>query len=83
MHVLIVHDTVCNRKLDVCSCPCAALRIMEVRAAYCKADFEWDMMQSLANNNMSEANVKLLRSNAERSFKRTSSSQQRDAPNQQ
>jgi hypothetical protein len=56
---------------------------MEVRAAYCKADFEWDMMQSLANNNMSKANVKLLRSNAERSFKRTSSSQQRDAPNQQ
>ena len=63
--------------------PCAALRIMEVRAAYCKDDFEWHMMQSLANKDMSEANVKLLRSNAERSFKRTSSSQQRDAPNQQ
>lgn len=56
---------------------------MEVRAAYCKDDFEWHMLQSLANKDMSEANVKLLRSNAERSFKRTSSSQQRDAPTQQ
>ena len=58
---------------------CAALRIMEVRAAYCKDDFEWHMMQSLANKDMNDANVALLRSNAESSFKRTSSMQQRDA----
>lgn len=58
---------------------CAALRIMEVRAAYCKDDFEWHMMQSLANRDMSDANVALLRSNAEKSFKRTSSAQQQDA----
>ena len=83
MHVPIVHDTGCTRKLDAGLCPCAALRIMEVRAAYCNNDFEWHMMQALANKDMSEANVKLLRSNVERSFKRTSSSHQRDAPNQQ
>ncbi len=58
---------------------CAALRIMEVRAAYCKDDFEWHMMQSLANKDMGNANVALLRSNAEKSFKRASSSKQQDA----
>ena len=64
-------------------CVCAAaLRIMEVRAAYCKDDFEWHMMQSLANKDMSGANVALLRSNVESSFKRSSSMQQRDAPGQ-
>lgn len=60
----------------------AALRIMEVRAAYCKDDFEWHMVQSLANKDMGGANVALLRSNAENSFKRSSSMQQRDAPGQ-
>ncbi|CAK0787479.1 hypothetical protein CVIRNUC_010699 [Coccomyxa viridis] len=59
-----------------------ALRIMEVRAAYCKDDFEWHMVQSLANKDMGGANVALLRSNAENSFKRSSSMQQRDAPGQ-
>ena len=57
----------------------AALRIMEVRAAYCKDDFEWHMMQSLANKDMSAANVALLRSNAEKSFNRASSARQQDA----
>ena len=52
---------------------------MEVRAAYCKDDFEWHMMQSLANKDMNDANVALLRSNVESAFKRTSSMQQRDA----
>ena len=58
---------------------CAALRIMEVRAAYCKEDFEWHMMQSLANKDMNNANVALLRSNAEKFFNRTSTAQQQDA----
>ena len=53
-----------------------------MRAAYCKDDFEWHMVQSLANKDMSGANVALLRSNAENSFKRSSSMQQRDAPGQ-
>ena len=69
----------CSRLSHLCVCT-AALRIMEVRAAYCKDDFEWHMVQSLADKDMGGANVALLRSNAENSFMRSSSMQQRDAP---
>lgn len=62
-----------------CFMCCSALRIMDVRAAYCKDDFEWHMMQSLAVKDINEANVALLRKNVENSFKRSSSIQQQDA----
>ncbi|GMN36385.1 hypothetical protein TIFTF001_005982 [Ficus carica] len=39
----------------------AALRILEVRAAYCKHDFEWDNLKRLSFKMVSEANTKLMR----------------------
>ncbi|CAM6098558.1 unnamed protein product [Calypogeia fissa] len=38
-----------------------AMRIMEVRSAYAKQDFEWDNLQNLCNKNMDEANTRLMR----------------------
>lgn len=55
----------------------AALRVMEVRKAYCAEDFEWDMCRQVAAKDMHEANVGLLRSRAEEAFLRSSSSPDR------
>ncbi|KAG2330619.1 hypothetical protein Bca4012_019795 [Brassica carinata] len=38
-----------------------ALRILEVRSAYCKKDFEWDNLQRLAFKNVDRSNTKLMR----------------------
>ncbi|XP_031125316.1 chaperonin-like RBCX protein 1, chloroplastic [Ipomoea triloba] len=38
-----------------------ALRIMEVRSAYCKEDFEWDNLKKVASKMMDESNTRLLR----------------------
>ncbi|KAK3432116.1 hypothetical protein EUGRSUZ_E03993 [Eucalyptus grandis] len=38
-----------------------ALRILEVRSAYCKQDFEWDNLKRLASKLMGEANTTLMR----------------------
>ncbi|KAJ0264882.1 Chaperonin-like RBCX protein 1 [Hirschfeldia incana] len=38
-----------------------ALRILEVRSAYCKNDFEWDNLQRLAFKNVDRSNTKLMR----------------------
>ncbi|XP_022716148.1 chaperonin-like RBCX protein 1, chloroplastic [Durio zibethinus] len=38
-----------------------ALRILEVRAAYCKHDFEWDNLKRLAFKMVEESNTKLMR----------------------
>ncbi|KAM7265854.1 hypothetical protein ACFE04_003537 [Oxalis oulophora] len=38
-----------------------ALRIMEVRSAYCKQDFEWDNLNRLATTMVEESNTKLMR----------------------
>ncbi|KAJ1428709.1 Chaperonin-like RbcX [Sesbania bispinosa] len=38
-----------------------ALRIMEVRSAYCKNDFEWDNMKRLALKMVTESNTRLMR----------------------
>ncbi|XP_019171743.1 PREDICTED: chaperonin-like RBCX protein 1, chloroplastic isoform X1 [Ipomoea nil] len=38
-----------------------ALRIMEVRSAYCKDDFEWEHLQSLSSKMMNEYNTRLMR----------------------
>ncbi|XP_052202616.1 chaperonin-like RBCX protein 1, chloroplastic [Diospyros lotus] len=38
-----------------------ALRILEVRSAYCKNDFEWDNLKRLVFKGVNEANTKLMR----------------------
>ncbi|XP_024023186.1 chaperonin-like RBCX protein 1, chloroplastic [Morus notabilis] len=38
-----------------------ALRILEVRTAYCKNDFEWDNLKRLSSKMVTEANTKLMR----------------------
>ncbi|PIN21327.1 hypothetical protein CDL12_05963 [Handroanthus impetiginosus] len=38
-----------------------ALRILEVRSAYCKNDFEWDNLKRLASKMVEERNTKLMR----------------------
>ncbi|KAH0437046.1 hypothetical protein IEQ34_026309 [Dendrobium chrysotoxum] len=38
-----------------------ALRIMEVRSAYSKRDFEWDNLQKLAHKMVDESNTRLMR----------------------
>ncbi|XP_059624432.1 chaperonin-like RBCX protein 1, chloroplastic isoform X2 [Cornus florida] len=38
-----------------------ALRILEVRSAYCKNDFEWDNLKRLAFKMVDESNTKLMR----------------------
>ncbi|XP_052735129.1 chaperonin-like RBCX protein 1, chloroplastic isoform X1 [Vigna angularis] len=37
-----------------------ALRIMEVRSAYCKNDFEWDNLKRLALKMVTESNTRLM-----------------------
>lgn len=38
-----------------------ALRILEVRSAYCKNDFEWDNLKRLAVKMVNESNTKIMR----------------------
>ncbi|GFP85075.1 hypothetical protein PHJA_000651300 [Phtheirospermum japonicum] len=38
-----------------------ALRILEVRSAYCKTDFEWDNLQRLASKMVDDSNTRLMR----------------------
>ncbi|XP_057463356.1 chaperonin-like RBCX protein 1, chloroplastic [Actinidia eriantha] len=38
-----------------------ALRILEVRSAYCKNDFEWDNLERLASKMVGESNTRLMR----------------------
>ncbi|KAL4562519.1 hypothetical protein LXL04_034726 [Taraxacum kok-saghyz] len=38
-----------------------AMRILEVRSAYCKRDFEWDNLQRLAKKMADESNTRLMR----------------------
>ncbi|XP_042519451.1 chaperonin-like RBCX protein 1, chloroplastic [Macadamia integrifolia] len=38
-----------------------ALRILEVRSAYCKNDFEWENMKRLAFKMVNDSNTKLMR----------------------
>ncbi|WCJ20156.1 Chaperonin-like RbcX protein [Euphorbia peplus] len=38
-----------------------ALRILEVRSAYCKRDFEWDNLERLAKEMVEDSNTKLMR----------------------
>ena len=45
-----------------------AVRIMEVRAAYSKDDFEWNNIQRLAVESIIQSNVGLMRSHAKTKF---------------
>ncbi|KAK9049812.1 hypothetical protein SSX86_031220 [Deinandra increscens subsp. villosa] len=38
-----------------------AMRILEVRSAYCKRDFEWDNLEQLAKKMADESNTRLMR----------------------
>lgn len=38
-----------------------ALRVLEVRSAYCKHDFEWDNLERLASKMVDESNTRLMR----------------------
>lgn len=38
-----------------------AMRILEVRSAYCKNDFEWDNLKRLASKIVDESNTRLMR----------------------
>eukprot|EP00879_Flechtneria_rotunda_P022059 GHRR01023274.1.p1 GENE.GHRR01023274.1~~GHRR01023274.1.p1 ORF type:complete len:249 (+),score=71.58 GHRR01023274.1:781-1527(+) len=38
-----------------------ALRLMVVRDAYCKEDFEWDQLQHLSHNAIKDSNIQLMR----------------------
>ncbi|KAJ0081377.1 hypothetical protein Patl1_09938 [Pistacia atlantica] len=40
---------------------CEALRILEVRSAYCKHDFEWDNLKRLAIKMVDESNTRIMR----------------------
>ncbi|KAK1427804.1 hypothetical protein QVD17_16499 [Tagetes erecta] len=38
-----------------------AMRILEVRSAYCKRDFEWDNLEKLARKMADDSNTKIMR----------------------
>lgn len=38
-----------------------AMRILEVRSAYCKKDFEWENLERLAKKMADESNTRLMR----------------------
>jgi len=58
----------------------AALRVMEVRAAYCAGDFEWDQLRRLSEEGMVAANVRLLRAAADAAFSTTAPADDGAAP---
>lgn len=62
---LVTHQAACQ--LMYCSYN-AAMRIMEVRDAYCIEDFEWDMCRKIARQDMKDANVNLMRQYADIAF---------------
>lgn len=45
------------------------VRVLEVREAYAREDFEWDHLQRLSSKALKEGNVKLMRQHAEQAFK--------------
>lgn len=47
-----------------------AVRVMEVRDAYCESDFEWDTLKWMATREMKGANTKLMQNHAENAFVR-------------
>lgn len=53
---------------SACCCMGSALRVLEVRLAYAHEDFEFDQLEKLCKKDMSEANVRLMRSYAKASF---------------
>ncbi len=46
----------------------AALRVIEVRDAYCRDEFEWDQLRRLAEKDTKAANLRLMRAAASASL---------------
>eukprot|EP00798_Chlamydomonas_sp_ICE-L_P020842 gene20842-27674_t len=42
----------------------SALRVMEVRAAYCNEDFEFDQLERLSKKGIKDSNIELMRNSA-------------------
>lgn len=73
-------------KIDCFALCFAALRVMEVRAAYSKEDFEWDQLQRLSVQGINRSNLQLMRKAATASLQATqlvSSSQPTDHTDKQ
>lgn len=45
-----------------------ALRVMEVRAAYCEDDFEWDVCRGVASDEIKASNLHLMRESMDLSY---------------
>ncbi|KAK9807233.1 hypothetical protein WJX73_000157 [Symbiochloris irregularis] len=58
--------------------PMLGVRLMEVRTAYCKEDFEWDNAKRVAVREMDKANQRILSQQAEASFLLSMESQDRN-----
>ena len=58
----------------------AAIRIMEVRAAYCQTDFEWEQFQRVANQEIQDSNVRLMRKHASEVFEKAYASEDTNDP---
>lgn len=65
-----MYAQLCHHVTLLCGCP-AALRLMEVRAAYCKEDFEWDQLQRLSVEGIKRSNLQLMRKAATASLQAT------------
>nr|KAJ0225876.1 hypothetical protein LSAT_V11C100049610 [Lactuca sativa] len=47
--------------IHIYATPSIAMRILEVRSAYCKKDFEWENLERLAKKMADESNTRLMR----------------------
>jgi hypothetical protein len=50
-----------TRHPPAAAAPPPGLRVLEVRAAYCREGFEWDQLQRLAVRDTQDANLRLMR----------------------
>ena len=66
--LVLMPGNICLVTTAQCAMCCAAMRIMDVRAAYCVEDFEWEMCRKIARQDMKDANVNLMRQYADIAF---------------
>jgi len=57
-----------------------AVRIIDVRSAYCEDGFEWDTLQRIADEEMHETNARLMKHHVETNFKVFSLEEERELP---
>lgn len=48
--------------------PCTGVRVLEVRLAYCSTQLDWQAVRQLAQQLITDSNVRLLRKHAADSF---------------